>query len=301
MFKRTRFAAIMAIVVAIVVANTVDARPGSSFRSGFSSGRSTVSRSVSTPSKPSFGTFGQRQSQPPAAARTPQRDSAMSRDLDRRAAQDQAMRTYDTRRAAASGQPAPGSLGSAAASRSGTTPPLPPLDPVLPGGRSGGNGGYNGGAYAQHGAPGSGSTSAPAPVIVRDSSNGWLWGIGGFMLGRAAGSHAAPPPAAQPAPAPAPAAPTAVSGNTGAMADAAGASDIATAGGANGAVVEPARQPQVQQAPAAKHAAHESNTLAKLAVALLVGGLVWLAWKAFRLMAGAQEVKKTANYSFERN
>ena len=48
-------------------------------------------------------------------------------------------------------------------------------------------------------------------------------------------------------------------------------------------------------------AAHESSTLAKLAVALLIGGLVWLAWKAFRLMAGAQEVKKHANYSFERN
>jgi len=298
MFKRTRFAAIMAIVVAIVVANTADARPGGSYRSGFSSSRSTVSRSVSTPSKPSFGTFGQRQSQPPAAARTQQRDSAMSRDLDRRAAQDQAMRTYDTRRAATTGQAAPGSFGNTTASRTGTTPPLPPLDPVVPGGRSGGNGGYNNGAYAQHGAPGSGATSAPAPVIVRDSSNGWLWGIGGFMLGRAASGHAAPAPApaAQPAPAPAPA-PTAqgdVSGNTGAMADAAGASDIA------GAVVETARQQQVQ-APAAKPAAHESSTLAKLAVALLIGGLVWLAWKAFRMMAAAQEVKKNANYSFERN
>ncbi|HEY0587034.1 MAG TPA: hypothetical protein VGD52_12935, partial [Pseudoduganella sp.] len=71
--------------------------------------------------------------------------------------------------------------------------------------------------------------------------------------------------------------------------------------GAAGAVVEPARQPQMQQAPAAKPAAHESSTLAKLAVALLFGGLVWLAWKAFRLMAGAQAVKKNANYSFERN
>jgi hypothetical protein len=82
------------------------------------------------------------------------------------------------------------------------------------------------------------------------------------------------------------------------MADAAGASDIA---GATGAVVEPERQPQMQPAPAAKPAAHESSTLAKLAVALLIGGLVWLAWKAFRLMAGAQDVKKNANYSFERN
>jgi hypothetical protein len=208
----------------------------------------------------------------------------MSRDLDRRAAQDQAMRTYDTRRAATTGQPAPGSFGNTTASRTGTTPPLPPLDPVVPGGRSGGNGGSNG-AYAQHGAPSSGSTSAPAPVIVRDSSNGWLWGIGGFMLGRAASGHAAPAPApaAQPAPAPVPTAQGDVSGNTGAMADAAGASDIA------GAVVETARQQQVQ-APAAK-----------LAVALLIGGLVWLAWKAFRMMASAQQVKKNANYSFERN
>jgi hypothetical protein len=57
----------------------------------------------------------------------------------------------------------------------------------------------------------------------------------------------------------------------------------------------------MQQAPAAKPAAHESSNLAKLAVALLIGGLVWLAWKAFRLMAGAQNVKKNVNYSFERN
>ncbi|KQV43086.1 MULTISPECIES: hypothetical protein [unclassified Duganella] len=300
MFKRTRFAAIMAIVVAIVAANTADARPGGSYRSGFSSGRSTASRSVSTPKQPSFGTFGQRQSQPPAAARTPQRDSAMSRDLDRRAAQDQAMRTYDTRRAGTAGQAAPGSFGSSTATRTGTTPPLPPLDPVVPGGRGSGSGGYNNGAYAQHGAPG--NTSAPAPVIVRDSSNGWLWGIGGFMLGRAASGHAAPAPAPAPAVQPAPSTqqPVDVSGNTGAMADAAGASDIATSGAAAGAVVEPVRQPPVQ-APAAKPAAQESSTLAKLAVALLAGCLVWLAWKAFRLMAGAQEVKKNANYSFERN
>ncbi len=316
MFKRTRFAAIMAIVVAIVVANTADARPGGSFRGGFSSGKSTAARSIASPRQPAFGSFGKRQSQPPAAARTPQRDSAMSRDLDRRAAQDQALRTYDSRRGMASGQPAPGSFGGTAtagrtgsaaagaagagaagmAAAGGAAPPLPPLDPVLPGGRMGGNGG-NGG-YAQHGAPSAGASSAAAPVIVRDSNNGWLWGIGGFMLGRAASGHAAPP---APAPAPAPATPAAdASGNSGAMADAAGASDIATAGGAGSASVE-SISPVPAAAPAAKPAAHESSTLAKLAVALLIGGLVWLAWKAFRLMAGAQEVKKHANYSFERN
>ncbi|MGW8389577.1 hypothetical protein [Pseudoduganella sp. HUAS MS19] len=114
------------------------------------------------------------------------------------------------------------------------------------------------------------------------------------MLGRAASGHAAPAPAAQPAPVPAATAHADASGNTGAMANAAGASDIA------GAVVALARQPQMQ-APAARPAAQESSTLAKLALALLIGGLVWLAWRAFRLMAGAQDVKKNANYSFERN
>lgn len=269
MFKRNRFAAIVAIVVAIVVANPADARPGGSFRSGFSSGKSTATRSTATPRQPSFGSFGQRQSQPPAAARTTQRDSAMSRDLDRKAAQDQAMRTYDAR--------------TGASTTAGAGAGLPPLNPVLPGGN-----GYGG--YAQHGVPGSGAASAPAPVIVHERSNNWLWGIGGYMLGRAASSHAAPAPViVQGAPAP-PVQQADVSGSSGALADAAGASDIATAG----APVQP-------QAAAAKPAAHESSTLGKLAVALLLGGLVWLAWKAFRLMATAQAVKKNANYSFERN
>jgi hypothetical protein len=298
MFKRSRFAAITAIVVAIVVANTADARPGGSFRGGFSSGKSTASRSVSTPRQPSFGSFGSRQTQPPAAARAPQRDSAMSRDLDRRAAQDQAMRTYDSRRTATAGQPAPGAFG-ASAGRTGAAVAAGTAGAATAGmATAGGNGGSyngNGGGYTQHGAPQGGATSAPAPVIVREGSNGWLWGIGGFMLGRAASGHAAPAPAAQPAPAPVPTVDSA--GNAGAMADAAGANDITSASGAN---VEAQPQPPAH-APVAKPAAQESGTLAKLAVALLIGGLVWLAWKAFRLMAGAQEVKKNANYSFERN
>lgn len=266
MFKRICFTAIMAIVVAIVVANTADARPGGSFRGGFSSSRSTVSRSVAAPGKPSFGTFGQRPAQAPAAARVPQRDSAMSRDLDRKAAQDQAMRTYDARTGASATAAAGGGL--------------PPLNPVLPGGSAGAGG------YTQRSIPASGATSAAAPVIVREGNNNWLWGIGGFMLGRAAGSHAAPV-VVQTAPAPTVQQPE-VSGNSGAMADAAGASDIATAGDTSPAHV-------------AKPVPHQSSILAKLAVALLIGGLVWLAWKAFRLMATAQEVKKHANYSFERN
>lgn len=298
MFQRTRFAAISAIVVAIMVANTAYARPSGSFRSGFSSGKSNVSRSVGTQRQPGFGSFGKRQTQPPAAARAPQRDSAMSRDLDRKAARDQALRTYDMRRSNGSPGAAGATAAGAATAAGGAVPPLPPLNPVVPGGQGSTNSGYNGnhrgsGGYAQQGAPAGGVTSAPAPVIVRDSNNGWLWGIGGFMLGHAAGSHAAPPPATAPAPAPAapvPQAPASQPGDIGAMADAAGAGDIAAVGEARR---EPAR---VAQAPAS-----ETSTIAKLAVLLLIGGLVWLAWKAFRLMSGAQAVKKHANYSFERN
>lgn len=282
MFQRTRIAAVAAIVVAIVVANTADARPSGSFRSGFS-GKSNVSRNVGTQRQPSFGSFGKRQSQPPAAARAPQRDSAMSRDLDRKAAQDQALRTYDTRRYANR----PGADGMAGAAGAGASPALPPLKPVLPGGQ----GGYGGsGGYARQGPPAGGATSAPAPVVVRDGNNGWLWGIGGFMLGHAAGSHAAAAPAPAPAQAQAP-------GNVGAMADAAGAGAIA--GVAEGSV-SGAESARVAPVPAAAQPS-ETSTIAKLAVLLLIGGLVWLAWKAFRLMSGAQAVKKHANYSFERN
>jgi len=268
MFKRIRFTAIMAIVVAIVVANTADARPGGSFRSGFSPSKSTATRSIATPRQPSFGSFGQRQAAPAQAPRAPQSESAMSRDLDRKAAQDQALRTYDARKGA-----------SATAANGGG---LPPLNPVLPGGGSGGNyGGANGGATGGGYGAGHGATSAPAPVIVREGNNNWLWGVGGFMLGRATAGHAASPTVIQTAPAPS-VQQADVSGSAGGLAEAAGANEITTA-------------------PAARPAAHESSILGRLAVALLLGGLVWLAWKAFRLMATAQDVKKRSNYSFERN
>ncbi|WP_342115575.1 hypothetical protein [Pseudoduganella sp. OTU4001] len=306
MLTRTRFAALWVVVVAILVANPVDARPSGSFRGGFSSGKSTATRSIGAPRQPAFGSFGKRQAPPPTAARTPQRESAMSRDLERKAAQDQALRTYDSRRYADSaasgnrqgmsgyGATGAGAAAGATAAAGGSVSPLPPLNPVLPGGsgRSSGNGGY-----AQHGAPIGGATSAAAPVIVRDSNNGWLWGIGGFMLGRATDGHAAAPPAAQPLP---------TAQSTGAMADAAGASDIAAAAEVSAAGADATRvTPAPAQAPtadrAAKPAASEASIIAKLAVLLLIGGMVWLVWKAFRLMSGAQAVKKNANYSFERN
>lgn len=290
MLTRTRFAAIWLVVVAILAANPADARPSGSFRSGFSSGKSTAARNIGAPRQPAFGSFGKRQSPPPAAARTPQRESAMSRDLDRKAAQEQALRTYDARRYAGSAAPAGGATAATAAG--GAAPPLPPLNPVLPGGSNGGGFGNGRSAGSQPNSVPGGATSAAAPVIVRDSSNGWLWGIGGFMLGRAADGHAAPPPAAQPAPAAQPGTPA----NNGAMAEAAGASDISAEG--NTAGTDAAR---AVPAPAAKPAASEAGIIAKLAVLLLFCGMAWLVWKAFRLMAGAQAVKKHVNYSFERN
>jgi len=263
MFKCTRIAAILALVLPLAVAGMAEARPGGSFRGGFSSGKSSVARSVATPRQPAFGSFGKRPAEAPKAAPAPQRNSAFSRDLDRNSARDQALRTYDARRGA-TGAAAPDGAGRGAAA---ATPPLPPLDPVMPGGRGGGNGGHGGyhGGYAQ-----SGSTSAPAPVVVRDSNNGWLWGIGGFMLGRAAGAGAAPPPAQAPAPA---------------------------------VTADPAAYPAVASpgATVAAPAKSEGSWLGKIALLALVGGLAWLTWKAFRIAAGGQEVKKHANYKFERN
>lgn len=252
MFKRIRIAAILALVLPLAVAQAAEARPGGGFRGGFSSQKSSAVHSVPAPRQPAFGSFGKRPASAPAPARLPQRDSAMARDLERSAAQQQALRNYDARHAAAAGAGLAATHGAAGAG----TPPLPPLDPVLPGGRSAG---------AAPAAPQYGATSAPAPVIVRDSSNHWLWGIGGFMLGRSMSAHSAPPPVVVAAP----------------------ASDSSVSQG--NAV--PARVVEHQ----------DSSWLGKFAVLALTAGLAWLAWKAFRLMARAQEVKKHANYTFERN
>ncbi|MFS2016730.1 hypothetical protein ACEN88_09140 [Massilia sp. CT11-108] len=123
MLKSYNVALVLALLLPLAHVGTVDARPSSSssFKSGFSSQRS------SSPSKPSyssakssgtsFGSFSRRSAPPDAApqqnkspggfgsfgrgAATPQKsDSALSRKLDRNTSEANALRTLDARRQA---------------------------------------------------------------------------------------------------------------------------------------------------------------------------------------------------------
>ncbi|GJJ02450.1 hypothetical protein RugamoR64_29880 [Duganella rhizosphaerae] len=153
----------------------------SSYKSGFSSQKSNSTRSspVAPPANRQSGpgAFGKAPGSPASA--TPRNTSAASRDLDQSAAQANALKTLDARRAAAA---AP------------TTPPLndtvsrPQPSPV-----------YQAPPVYQQ-----------APIIVQQPSSGLMHGVLGFMLGRAMSqSHqpvsypTATTPAAGPAPVPA--------------------------------------------------------------------------------------------------
>lgn len=152
----------------------------SSFKSGFSSQRSAPAKSADAApggSKPSFGSFGSKQ--PAAAPERPRSggfgsfgsarnaeapapaksNSALSRELDSKNAEANALKTLDARRAAAA-----------------APPPLPPLNPVQPPNQQQP---YNQPSYNQQ----------PAPVVVQQS-NGWGGALAGFMLGRAMNSGA---------------------------------------------------------------------------------------------------------------
>lgn len=156
-----------------------------SFKSGFSSQKSSSTRSSS-----SFGAFGGRSTAPPrapapaqagrnsgfgsfggATAPAPrQSDSALSERLSKKAAQDNAVRTLEARRRAE--QDAMN-----AAARPVPSGPLPGANPYA-------------GRHESH----RGADNAPAmpPVIVQQGSSGISNVITGFLLGRAmAPSHAA--------------------------------------------------------------------------------------------------------------
>jgi hypothetical protein len=128
----------------------------SSYKSGFSSQKSNSSKSAPTAPPANRqsgpGAFGKAPGSPASA--TPRNSSAASRDLDQSAAQANALKTLDARRAAAA-----------------TPAPLPPNDTVL----------------GQRQAP---VYQAPPvyqqpPVIVQQPSSGLMHGVLGFMLGRA--------------------------------------------------------------------------------------------------------------------
>jgi hypothetical protein len=303
MIKRFRNALVFALCLPLASLALAEARPGgSSFKGGFSSQKSAAARN-SAPKQPSFGSFGARK--PDAApARDDRSGSAMSRDLDRRAAQDRALRNWDSRRDAANGSAA-GAPGNANAARSsGNATPLPPLNPVLPGGSTAGRG------AAGSGGAGAGGYGAPnhGPVIVRErsGSNAWLWGLGGYLLGHSAMSHAnETPPAASPSATPTTPAATspASSGATdvdalNASADAAiaathGAGGTATADGA-----AKAGAAGTAAADAAQHErAKERDTIRTLTWMLLPFGFVLLLYFGWKHMKAG---KKQANYSFER-
>lgn len=128
-----------------------------SYKSGFSSQKSNAARS--SPAAPPAGrqsgpgAFGQAAGSPASA--TPRNTSAASRDLDQSAAQANALKTLDARRAAAA-SPAPPPPLNDTVSRPQPSPvyQAPPV-------------------YQQ------------APIIVQQPSSGLMHGVLGFMLGRA--------------------------------------------------------------------------------------------------------------------
>ena len=159
--KSFHSALLLTLCLALGSSALAQARPSShsgtssSYKSGFSSQKSNSSKS--TPSAPPAnrqsgpGAFGKAPGSP--ASVTPRNTSAASRDLDQSAAQANALKTLDARRAAAA-----------------TPAPQPPSDTVL----------------RPQQAP---AYQAPPvyqqPVMVQQPSSGLMHGVLGFMLGRA--------------------------------------------------------------------------------------------------------------------
>jgi|GEM_PF-1188892 len=319
MNKRFCNALVFALCLPLASLALAEGRPGgSSFKGGFSSQKSTAARNSAAPKQPSFGSFGARRadSAPPRSADAG-RGSAMSRDMDRRAAQDRAMRNWDARRDAGAGTVAGAGGGSTAGRSASAAPPLPPLNPVPPGGASAGrNDGWRGDSRTADVGSGGGTGSGGygyrqpnnGPVIVRErsGSNAWLWGLGGYVLGHSAISHAgeAPPastsgPAGTASPAPDAAArphggasgPSAFD-SLNASADAA----IATGSAGSADTASAAAQPEAS----GRHAdrAHERDTIRTLTWLLLPFAFVLLLYFTWKHLKTS---KKHANYAFERN
>ncbi|WP_332852635.1 hypothetical protein [Duganella sp. S19_KUP01_CR8] len=189
--KSFHTALLLTLCLALGTDGLAEARPSShsgtssSYKSGFSSQKNNSTRSspVAPPANRQSGpgAFGKAPGSPASA--TPRNTSAASRDLDQSAAQANALKTLDARRAAAA---AP------------TTPPPPPLSDTVS--RSQPSPVYQAPPVYQQ-----------APVIVQQPSNGLMHGVLGFMLGRAMSQSHQPvsyptttaPAAGSPAPAPA--------------------------------------------------------------------------------------------------
>ena len=158
--KSTGIAWLLVVALAVSLQGPVQARPASHFgtpsslRSGFSSQKSLPAPSAPPANARSSGpgSFGK--------AAAPQADpggsSASSRDMAQNAAQANALKTLDARRAAAAPPPL-----NDTASRAPQSAPMPV---------------YNQPAYPQQ---------LPQPIIVQQHGSGLMSGVVGFMLGRA--------------------------------------------------------------------------------------------------------------------
>lgn len=163
--KSFSFALLLMVCLAVAGNVPAQARPAShsgtssSFKKGFSSQKNNAAARHSKPAAPPAnrqsgpGAFGQQAGSPASAP--PQRNrSAMSRDVDRRAAEANALKTLDQRRNAASKQP------------------LPPLNDTL--------------RQPQPPSPVYRAPASPGPGYQQQpSGNGLMAGVLGFMLGRA--------------------------------------------------------------------------------------------------------------------
>jgi len=264
--KSTGIAWLLVVALAVGVQGPVQARPASHFgtpssmRSGFSSQKSLPAPSALPSSARSSGpgSFGK------AAPQTdPRSSSASSRDMAQNAAQANALKTLDARRAAAAPPPlSPTPPVNDTASRAPQPAPMPV---------------YNQPAYPQQ---------LPQPIIVHQHGSGLMSGVVGPMLGRAMSQQAqmSYPPYGQSYPA----GPAASAGTPAATVNADGSTAPAAA-----AAMTPVPAP----APQPSFAASVLRVFFWLA---LMSGLVWLVvymvWKVRRIRAA-----NAAHYSFERN
>ncbi len=274
--KSTYFAVVLTLSLLISCDLSAEARPASShsgtssgFKGGFSSQKGNYARSAPAPSAPpaqrsgpgSFGKAGGADAPPPPPSRS---NSALSRDMEQNAAQANALKTLDARRAA---------------NAAGTPPnaPLPPLrDPVMRPQQPV----YNQPGYAQQNLP------PQQPIIVQQPSNGFMHGVIGFMLGRAMSQ---PQPVYYP--------PNNNSGHGNSNNNGGDWDSNTTLAGSTGTATSAAMAPVPAPAPAPSFGATVLRLLVWLA---LVSGLVWLAIYTVRKLRRLRSAS-AAHYSFERN
>jgi len=274
MLKLARNTTCYALALALLLPSAhglADPRPSKSFKSGFSSQRSSAPSSSRAPSaapRGGFGSFG-RGAAPPDARRS---DSALSRKLDREASEARALRTLDERRAAQAARNAPPQYDQGPRSQPGYQP------------------GYQQGpqpGYQQRNQPDYGSYQHQVPAR-RDSGLGPL--IAGAVIGNmAANAHANARNNGQSqsqSQAPAPMEPSTWNGGVG---NVNGAAPAATGGSTAQAPSEAAKAP-----------ARGGSLFGTLFTLALLVAIVWGAFVLVRRVRGKRKADKPT-YSFERN